>query len=106
GTGVNLFKVWPGNSTSPTYFVFTTGADAKIPDLAGEGMGLPASASYYWHVERLFPVASVDAAAAEGFRRLISDLDAGDVGETISERFSFTTKAAAGAVAAFATASG
>ncbi len=103
GTGVNLFKVWPGNSTSPTYFVFTTGADAKIPDLAGEGMGLPASASYYWHVERLFPVASVDAAAGEGFRRLISDLDAGDLGETVSERFGFTTKTAAGTPVAAAT---
>jgi len=98
-------EVWPGNSTSPTYFVFTTGADAKIPDLAGEGMGLPASASYYWHVDRFFPVASVDDAAGEGFRRLISDLDAGDVGETISERFGFTTKTATGsAVAASATA--
>src|SRR6266571_5887874 len=43
GTGVNLFKVWPSNSTSPTYFVFTTGADAKIPDLAAEGMGPPAA---------------------------------------------------------------
>jgi len=96
--------VWPGNSTSPTYFVFTTGADAKIPDLAGEGMGLPAGASYYWHLDRVFPVASVDAAAGESFRRLITDADRGDVGETISERFGFTTKAAAGAVAASATA--
>jgi len=105
-TGVNVFKVWPSNSTGPTYFVFTTAADANIPDLAAEGMGLTTGASYYWHIDRFFPVASVDDAAAEGFRRLISDLDAGDVGETISERFSFTTKAAAGAVAAFATASG
>src|SRR6266513_845421 len=91
GTGVNLFEVWPGNSTSPTYFVYTTGADTTNPDLAGEGKGLPASASYYWHVERFFPVASVDAAAGEGFRRLIVDQDAGDVGETLSERFGFTT---------------
>ncbi len=104
GTGVNVFKVWPSNSTSPTYFVFTTGADAKIPDLAAEGMGLPASASYYWHVDRFFPVASVDAAAGEGLRRLIFDIDGGDVGETVSELFGFTTKAPAGAVAASATA--
>ena len=106
GTGVNLFEAWPGNSTSPTYFVFTTGDDAKIPDLAAEGMGLPAGASYSWHVHRLFPVASVDDAAGEGFRRFLIDLDGGDVGWTVSERFGFTTKAAAGAVAAFATASG
>jgi len=103
GTGVNVFKVWPGNSTSPTYFVFTTGADAKIPDLAGEGMGLPAGASYYWHVDRLFPVSSVDDAAREGFRRLIIDLDGGDFGETVSERFGFTTKTAAGTPVAAAT---
>jgi len=103
GTGVNLFKVWPGNSTSPTYFVFTTGADAKIPDLAGEGMGLPAGASYYWHLDRVFPVASVDAAAGESFRRLIGDADGGDVGETVSERFGFTTKTAAGTPVAAAT---
>ena len=104
GTGVNVFKVWPSNSTSPTYFVFTTGADAKIPDLAAEGMGLPAGASYYWHVDRFFPVASVDDAAGEGLRRLIFDIDGGDVGETVSELFGFTTKAAAGVVAASATA--
>jgi len=97
GTGVNLLEVWPSNSTSPTYLVFTTGADAKIPDLAGEGMGLPAGVSYYWHVDRFFPVASVDDAAGEGFRRLITDLDGVDVGETVSERFGFTTRIAAGA---------
>ena len=106
GTGVNVFKVWPGNGTGPTYFVFTTGADANIPDLAAEGMGLPTGASYYWQIYRIFPVASVDDAAAEGYRRLITDLDRGDVGETISERFGFTTKTATGtAVAASATAS-
>jgi len=97
GTGVNVFRVWPGNSTSPTYFVFTTGADAKIPDLAAEGMGLPAGATYYWQVYRFFPVASVDDAAGEGFRRLITDPDGRDLGETQSERFGFTTRIAAGA---------
>jgi len=97
GAGVNLFKVWPDDAANPTYFVFTTGADAKIPDLAGEAMGLPAGASYHWHIDRLFPVASIDSAASEGFRRLIADLDGGDVGETLSERFGFTTKTAAGA---------
>ncbi len=68
-------------------------------------MGLPTGASYYWQIYRIFPVASVDDAAAEGYRRLITDLDRGDVGETISERFGFTTKTATGtAVAASATA--
>ncbi len=103
GTGVNVFKVWPGNGTGPTYFVFTTGADANIPDLAAEGMGLPTGASYYWQIYRIFPVASVDDAAAEGYRRLITDLDRGDVGETISERFGFTTKTAVGTPVAAAT---
>jgi len=96
-TGVNIFKVWPDDAANPTYFVFTTGADAKIPDLAGEAMGLPAGASYLWHIGRLFPVASIDSAASECFRSLIADLDGGDVGETLSERFAFTTKTAAGA---------
>ena len=100
GAGVNLFKVWPADATNPTYFVFTTAADAKIPDLAGEGMGLPAGASYNWRIERLFPVASIDSAASEGFRRLVADLDGGDLGETLSERFGFTTKTAAGAASA------
>jgi len=104
GTGVNVVNVWPGNGNGPRYFVFTAAADANIPDLAAEGMGLPTGASYYWQIDRFFPVASVDAAAGESFRRLITDADRGDVGETISERFGFTTKAAAGAVAASATA--
>src|SRR5439155_1184474 len=98
GTGVNVVNVWPGNGNGPRYFVFTAAADANIPDLAAEGMGLPTGASYYWQIDRFFPVASVDAAAGESFRRLITDADRGDVGETISERFGFTTKAAAGAV--------
>ncbi len=96
GTGVNVFDVFPISSSNPRFFVFTTTADAKIPDLSAQGMGLPASASYRWQVERYMPVASTDAAAGSGFLPLVF-YEAGDVGYTESEQFTFTSKAAAGA---------
>ena len=95
GTGVNLFEARPDNSSDPTYIVFTTGADATIPDLAGAGMALPPNAGYTWLVVRVFPVASVDDATSNDFLALV-DLEAGDVGETVSETHAFTTKVAAG----------
>src|SRR5436309_1742359 len=95
GSGVNLFEVIPADASNPTFFVFTMGSDAKIPDLAGAGMALPASASYRWFVDRVFPVSSVNEVAAEGFLRFV-DLETGDLGETVSEGRSFTTRAAPG----------
>jgi len=95
GSGVNLFEVIPDNSSNPTFLVFTTGTDAKIPDLSQAGMTLPASAGYTWYVDRVFPVAAVNDVAAEGYLRFV-DLETGDLGETVSEGRSFTTRAAPG----------
>jgi len=95
GTGVNVVEVFPDNSTNPTFFVFTTRADATIPDLSSVGMGLPGNAGYHWHVVRFIPIASVDEAATLEFVRSL-DLGAGDIGQTVSERFRFTTAAVAG----------
>lgn len=95
GTGVNVFSVIPSGSTDPRFFVFTTGADATIPDLSSQGVSLPPAAGYRWFVNRLFPLASVNEAAGEGFLPFLEQ-KAGDIGETSSGGFGFTTKAAAG----------
>jgi len=95
GTGVNLFAVVPRDPSHPTFFVFTTGSDAKIPDLATQGMGLPATAAYWWYTNKSFPVASMDDAAGEGFLELIN-WDAAEAGRTRSGVFAFTSKAVAG----------
>jgi len=95
GTGVNLFRLEPGDPTNPTFLVFTTASDAKVPELAGAGMALPAGASYTWEVDRIVPVASMNDAASDSFRRLFN-VEAGDGGETYSEHFGFTTKAPGG----------
>src|SRR5881396_2173993 len=62
GAGVNLVLVTPADATSPNpaFEVLTTAAQAKIPDLAAEGMGLPAATIYHWLVDKVFPVASLD----------------------------------------------
>jgi hypothetical protein len=95
GTGVYEFVAGPQNASDPTFVVFTMGTDGKIPDLAMQGMGLPPSANYRWWVYKVFPVASVNDAAGDGFHQQI-DLEAGDIGVTLSEGFGFTTRAAAG----------
>jgi hypothetical protein len=95
GTGVNTFNVIPGDSANPRFTVVTTDADATIPNLAGEGMGLPAAVGYRWSVTRTFSVTSADDAAGGGFLQLI-DWGGGDVGQTFSEGLRFTTRAAAG----------
>jgi len=96
GAGVNLFRVKPGDPSNPTFLVFTAGTAAKIPDLAGAAMSLPAGAGYSWEVVRIFPVMSMNDAASDGFRHLYN-VESGDAGVTYSERFGFTTKTAAGA---------
>jgi hypothetical protein len=95
GTGVNFFELYPDNFGDPTVFALTTGATAKLPNLAAAAMGLPASAGYHWLVDRIFPLASINDAAGEGLLSLI-DLEGGDTGEGLSESFGFTVKAGAG----------
>jgi len=97
GAGVNLVLVTPADATSPNpaFEVLTTAAQAKIPDLAAEGMGLPAATIYHWLVDKVFPVASLDDAADDSFWDLLG-WGPVQVGETLSESFTFTTKGATG----------
>lgn len=96
GMGVNVLWLTPNFSSHPIFIVFTTGSEVIIPDLAAHGMEMPAGAQYWWYVERLFPLASVDQAADESFLAFNSGR-AGDLGWTWSEDFSFTTRLTAGA---------
>ncbi|HET9156836.1 MAG TPA: hypothetical protein VFN91_09235, partial [Myxococcaceae bacterium] len=52
-----------GPSGQPGYAVFTTATTARIPDLSGQGLGLPPAASYSWNVLAISPHSSVDSAA-------------------------------------------
>ena len=63
--GVHVMAITPnGGSTNPQFYVFTSDTSARIPDLAAQGMGLPAGADYRWNVMGLAPFSSVDAFAA------------------------------------------
>jgi len=95
GAGVNFVYLIPDGSTSanPAFVLATTAAHTKIPDLAAEGLGLPATTVYHWAVDRVFPVASVDDAADDRYLDLIGWKPSAG-GETLSEIFTFTTKAA------------
>ena len=52
-----------GNGTSPTYYVLTAGASARIPDLSAQGLGLPPAAPYRWVMNAYGPLTSVDEMA-------------------------------------------
>jgi hypothetical protein len=95
GTGVNILSVIPDDPANPRFYVLTTATDATLPNLVETGVPWPAGAGYHWFVEKDFPLASIDEAASDWFW----DVDSGDYGWTGSERYSFTTKAAAGAAA-------
>lgn len=96
GVGVDILEALPDNPGGPRFLVLTTAADAKLADLSASGLGLPASASYHWLVDRVAPVRSMDEAASAEFIRLL-DLEAGEFSVAVSERFGFSTKAAGAA---------
>lgn len=100
GAGVNVFQALPARGSGhPRFFVLTMGTEAaipEIPELAARGMDLPSGAQYRWQVHNILPLGSTDDVASEDFLRLV-DLRAGDVGETVSEYFYFTTRSGASA---------
>jgi hypothetical protein len=52
-----------GPSGAPSYYVITAATTARIPDLAPQGLGLPAASQYSWNVLAVGPWASVDEIA-------------------------------------------
>ena len=52
-----------GPSGAPSYYVITAATTARIPDLADQGLGLPAAGQYAWNVLAVGPWASVDEIA-------------------------------------------
>jgi hypothetical protein len=89
GTGVNFAQV-SGTSTDPTFLTLTASNSFNIPNLAQQGLGLPANRSYSWRVLKLFPFASMNEAASPLFLSRLEG-SAGDLGLGISEMFTFTT---------------
>jgi hypothetical protein len=83
--GISVLYVF---GAGPTFYVFTTGTTATIPDLSAAGLPLPSSAAYSWYVIGLGPLADVDAAAAPGG---INQLVFGDLTEGESVTRTFTT---------------
>ena len=52
-----------GPSGAPSYYVITDATTARIPDLADQGLGLPAAGQYSWNVLAVGPWANVDEIA-------------------------------------------
>lgn len=90
GTGVNYIAIMPSDPGNPAYYIFTAGTSANIPNLAPQGLGLPAMANYSWMLQRIFPVSSIDEAASDSFIAMING-QSGDNGISYSEMFNFTT---------------
>lgn len=51
----------PNAASYPTFYVYTHGASATIPNLASVGLPLPSAITYTWKITGLAPFASVDA---------------------------------------------
>src|SRR5262249_17835541 len=62
-TGTVYVLARHGPSGAPTYYVVPSATTARIPDLAGQGLGLPAASEYSWNVQAVGPWASVDELA-------------------------------------------
>ena len=64
--GIHLIQYT--STGNPTYQVLTVGTSATIPNLKGQGLGLPSGATYQWSVVGIGPFASSDdAAGSSGF---------------------------------------
>lgn len=86
--GIHLVNIQPANATDPAYFVVTSATTGRIPDLSGQGLGLPSGASYSWTVVAIAPYASLDELAGSG-----NLLPAGNpVYESVSATRTFTTQ--------------
>jgi hypothetical protein len=85
--GVHILEIL-GPGSSPSYYVFTAAATAKIPDLSGQGLGLPAATMYNWQVLAVGPWTSVDQIAGD-----TSILPTGNtLNESITANRTFTTQ--------------
>ena len=63
-TGALHFVIINSSSaTAPVYYLITTGATGRIPDLSSLGVVLPGSTAYTWGILAVGPWASVDAFA-------------------------------------------
>jgi hypothetical protein len=59
--GIQIVFMAPSSSASaPAYYLVTTGATGRIPDLSSIGVVLPAATAYIWGMEAHSPWASVD----------------------------------------------
>ena len=91
GTGANIILVSPNSSSDPAYQIFSSAATFTIPNLAGQGLGLPSNRNYNWQVARLYPFSSMDEVASPTLIPRFSGRS-GDVGQSGSETFTFTTR--------------
>jgi hypothetical protein len=89
GAGVNL-AAFDGSGSDPEFLILSSGNSFMIPNLAQQGLGLPSNRTYSWRAIRSHPFSSIDEAASPVF---VSRLNghSGDVGQGVSETFSFTT---------------
>jgi hypothetical protein len=90
GAGISLVYLLPMGQ-GPTFYIFTGGNSANIPNLNPQGLGLPSNQPYQWTIVEVFPVSSIDAAASDSFISLLNG-NGGDYGRGQSETFNFTTK--------------
>jgi Carboxypeptidase regulatory-like domain len=90
GAGISLVYLLPMGQ-GPTFYIFTDGNSANIPNLSPQGLGLPFFQPYQWLTVEFYPLSSINAAASESFISFVNG-NSGDYGRGQSETFNFTTK--------------
>jgi hypothetical protein len=83
--------IFPASGSYPSYYIFTTGTNEKIPNLSAQALGLPANTAYKWMINRYYPLISVDDIASDAFRKLREEWNQ-SYGYSYSEVFNFTSR--------------
>jgi hypothetical protein len=92
GSGINYVYIRPIMfGTGPIYYIFTAGNSTSIPNFSPQGLGLPVNKSYSWEVFQVTPLSSIDQTASDTFLNLLNG-SSGDLGNSKSDKFNFTTK--------------
>jgi hypothetical protein len=87
--GLHFVVITTASASAPVYYLLTTGATGRIPDLGTLGVVLPAATAYSWSIVAVAPWASIDDFAGGA---AILPAGGNTLNESISAPRTFTTQ--------------
>jgi hypothetical protein len=87
--GLHFVVITTASASAPVYYLITTGATGRIPDLGTLGVVLPATTAYSWSIVAVAPWASIDDFAGGA---AILPISGNTLSESISAARAFTTQ--------------